>query len=41
MQLFAIGETLDGENVGTVGLCREHRAALHRLAIDVNGARTA
>ena len=36
-----VGQALDREDVGTIGLHREHRAALHRLAVDMHGARPA
>ena len=41
VQLAVGGEALDREDVGAVGLDGEHRAALHRLAVDVDGARAA
>ena len=36
-----MGEALDGQDVGAVGLHGEHGAALHRLAVEVQAARAA
>src|SRR5215468_9377789 len=41
MELAAAGQALDGRDLGPVGLDREHRAGLDRLAVDVDGARAA
>ena len=41
VQLAVGGQTLDRDHVGTVGLDRQHGAALHRLTVDVDGARPA
>ena len=38
MQRAALGQALDGDDLGTLGLDREHGAGLHRLAVDVDGA---
>ena len=37
-QLTVGGEPLDRRDLGALGLHREHHAALHRLAVDVDGA---
>ena len=39
--VVAVGEALDGRDVGAVRLDGEHRAALDGLAVDVDGARAA
>ena len=36
--VVAVGEALDGHDLGAVGLDREHRAGLDRPAVDVDGA---
>src|ERR1044071_5259795 len=41
MELAAVGEPLDRRDLGAIGLDREHRAGLDRLAVDVHGARAA
>ena len=38
---LAVGQALDGRDLAPVGLDGEHRAALHRLAVDEHGARAA
>src|SRR6186997_2324189 len=40
-QLAVGGESLDRRHLRALGLHREHHAALHRLAVDVDGARAA
>ena len=41
VQLLAVGEALDGEHVGAVGLHRQHGAGLERLAVDMDHAAAA
>jgi hypothetical protein len=41
VQLVAVGHALDGLDLGAVGLDGKHRAALHRVAVDVHRARAA
>ena len=41
VQLAVGGQALDGRDVGAVGLDGEHRARLHRLAVEEDGARPA